>query len=553
MWQRTRYNLVEYNKSYVRFFDKSSTFFFSTDSSVEEFFLDLGCVFFFVMPPKWLVSYPLNSSEVPERSKGESDRDYAKKLVQNHCFSDAIKIYTHLLHSQHNDKAVLHTNRSICHFKLGNFVSSAHDAERAILFDPSSVKAYYRLGSALLELGNYRKSREAVNLGLSLEENNLGLLRMYDALREKKDDPLNVIYGSLLLGDDCPARFLPVNIWRRIFGFCRSMSATLKLTCSLFHSVAWSLEEPDQTVHAAKKFRIAHRLPHLSSLTFLLRYSKIEEDWNEVVSQVFNGKTAVERFPKLQQLKIKPTITGLTKKEIKFLAKLTIHDEDDDAFYDQDEIERSLGCPGARLNLQVLGRVPKRCILFLENMMLPLEMCHGFYGVRVYGDCHRYEDEHFRVLSKTNIMYFKLHALRRSEKWDNFGISKKVYGYFPPTLEHLSMKGTSGLHFPDADLPKGLTYISVRDVNFKEPNLKHLPPQLHTLKLDLTEEPIPEDFRKESSYKVEKFPHQAFNLISPPKRLSLFVLKKPTEAQQKPGFVILNKDLLPSSCTYIEH
>lgn len=75
------------------------------------------------MPPKWLVSYPFNATDVPERSKDESDRDYARTLVHSQHFERASHIYSSLLIKE-NDP-LLFTNRSLCFYKLEDFVSSA--------------------------------------------------------------------------------------------------------------------------------------------------------------------------------------------------------------------------------------------------------------------------------------------------------------------------------------------------------------------------------------------------------------------------------------------
>lgn len=60
-------------------------------------------------------------------------------------------------------------NIAACYLKLENYEYAIEVCKRALDRDSSSVKAYYRLGQAYLETGEYDEGVEFVNMGLQVK------------------------------------------------------------------------------------------------------------------------------------------------------------------------------------------------------------------------------------------------------------------------------------------------------------------------------------------------------------------------------------------------
>ena len=82
--------------------------------------------------------------------KAEANTLYGQRQYQR-----AAELYTEALEHA-PDNAILYANRSACWVRLESAGSAMADATKAIELDPEYVKAYYRLGSAHLALGNYK-------------------------------------------------------------------------------------------------------------------------------------------------------------------------------------------------------------------------------------------------------------------------------------------------------------------------------------------------------------------------------------------------------------
>ena len=54
-----------------------------------------------------------------------------------------------------SSKPTLYTNRALCCLKLENWSQVVQDCEKAVQLDPSSIKAHFYKGQALIELGKY--------------------------------------------------------------------------------------------------------------------------------------------------------------------------------------------------------------------------------------------------------------------------------------------------------------------------------------------------------------------------------------------------------------
>ncbi|KAG2192030.1 hypothetical protein INT46_011848 [Mucor plumbeus] len=77
-------------------------------------------------------------------------------------------------------------NIAACYLKLKNYEYAIEVCKRALDRDSSSVKAYYRLGQAYLETGEFDEGIKFVNMGLQYDTNNDALKSMLKLLEAKK-------------------------------------------------------------------------------------------------------------------------------------------------------------------------------------------------------------------------------------------------------------------------------------------------------------------------------------------------------------------------------
>ncbi|CEP16085.1 hypothetical protein [Parasitella parasitica] len=80
----------------------------------------------------------------------------------------------------------LHLNVGACHLKLKNYEFAIEVCKRALDRDSTSVKAYYRLGQAYQETGDFDQGIAFVNMGLQYDTNNAALKSMLKSLEAKK-------------------------------------------------------------------------------------------------------------------------------------------------------------------------------------------------------------------------------------------------------------------------------------------------------------------------------------------------------------------------------
>jgi len=90
--------------------------------------------------------------------KSDEFKAKANKFFGEQSYDNAIELYTTAI--KYHPTAILYSNRSFSNFKKEFFVCALQDAIKANELDPNYVKAYYRLGSANLALGNYDDAKK---------------------------------------------------------------------------------------------------------------------------------------------------------------------------------------------------------------------------------------------------------------------------------------------------------------------------------------------------------------------------------------------------------
>ena len=68
-----------------------------------------------------------------------------------------------------SSKPTLYTNRALCCLKLENWSQVVQDCEKAVQLDPSSIKAHFYKGQALIELGKYDGAIVSLKKGVCMD------------------------------------------------------------------------------------------------------------------------------------------------------------------------------------------------------------------------------------------------------------------------------------------------------------------------------------------------------------------------------------------------
>lgn len=100
-------------------------------------------------------------AEGVEDRRGEDDRENEAKGTQSSHIPNEEEYRTM--------KAELHSNLSLCQLRLGQPAKARASSTKATVMDPKSVKAWFRLGQASMQLGDFREARQAFSKVLELQ------------------------------------------------------------------------------------------------------------------------------------------------------------------------------------------------------------------------------------------------------------------------------------------------------------------------------------------------------------------------------------------------
>ncbi|KAL6637599.1 hypothetical protein ACP70R_025171 [Stipagrostis hirtigluma subsp. patula] len=134
------------------------------------------------------------SKQCPEDKENDKDRkaqlkSQGGKAVAEMDYASAIKFYTesfatNILFWTQAIKldpadAVLYSNRSFCHLKMGEGQDALRDANACIRQRPQWTKGYFRKGSALMLLKEYKHACDAFMSGFKLDPTNEEMVRAF--------------------------------------------------------------------------------------------------------------------------------------------------------------------------------------------------------------------------------------------------------------------------------------------------------------------------------------------------------------------------------------
>jgi tetratricopeptide (TPR) repeat protein len=106
------------------------------------------------------------ASKQAEEFKNKGNEEFKKG---NHA--KAIEYYTYATEVDPNN-SLMYTNRSNAYWQMKNWEKSARDAKKAIEKDAKNVKGYYRLGMALIEMGQLKEAKDAFTQAVTLDPKN---------------------------------------------------------------------------------------------------------------------------------------------------------------------------------------------------------------------------------------------------------------------------------------------------------------------------------------------------------------------------------------------
>ncbi|WVZ60101.1 hypothetical protein U9M48_010164 [Paspalum notatum var. saurae] len=116
----------------------------------------------------------INSKEQDKAS--DKDRKAQLKLqggkaVERKDYAEALKFYSEAINLDPAN-AILYSNRSFCHLKMGKAQEAFCDANTCIRLRPEWTKGYYRKGAALMSLKEYKQACDSFMAGIKLDPTN---------------------------------------------------------------------------------------------------------------------------------------------------------------------------------------------------------------------------------------------------------------------------------------------------------------------------------------------------------------------------------------------
>ncbi|CAN6287246.1 unnamed protein product [Urochloa humidicola] len=137
-----------------------------------------------------VLSEPCAEHKVSDKDRKAQLKLQGGKAVEGKDYVSALKFYSEAIKLDPED-AVLYSNRSFCHVKLGEALEASRDANICIRLRPEWTKGYYRKGSALMSLEEYKQACDAFMAGIKLDPTNEDMEKAFWEAAEamKKEHP----------------------------------------------------------------------------------------------------------------------------------------------------------------------------------------------------------------------------------------------------------------------------------------------------------------------------------------------------------------------------
>ncbi len=114
-------------------------------------------------------------------------KEKANNYLKNKDYDNALKCYDEAVRLDPNDH-IHYSNRSACHFNMGNFEKALEDGEKCLQMKPDFSRGYQRKGLALLKLNRVDEAIATFTKGSEIDPNNAQLKEnLAEAKRAKAD------------------------------------------------------------------------------------------------------------------------------------------------------------------------------------------------------------------------------------------------------------------------------------------------------------------------------------------------------------------------------
>lgn len=101
-------------------------------------------------------------------------KDKGNAALKSGDLNAALGFYSQAINSEPANH-IHYSNRSLCHFKMGNFAKASEDASKCIELNKSWSKGYQRRGAAEAKLGNSWNSLVSYSYGSIYDPDNAAI------------------------------------------------------------------------------------------------------------------------------------------------------------------------------------------------------------------------------------------------------------------------------------------------------------------------------------------------------------------------------------------
>jgi stress-induced-phosphoprotein 1 len=123
-------------------------------------------------------------------------KEKGNAFLKNKDYEEALKCYTEAVNREPTDH-IHYSNRSVCHYNMGNFEKALEDANSCIGIKPDWGKGYLRKGMAELKLNKTDEAELSYKKGLELEPNNQQLKDGLNEIEMVSKNPFAKNYSKL--------------------------------------------------------------------------------------------------------------------------------------------------------------------------------------------------------------------------------------------------------------------------------------------------------------------------------------------------------------------
>jgi len=318
--------------------------------------------------------------------------------------------------------------------------------------------------------------------------------------------------------------------------------ARYTLVCKKWNGLFWSNHPPEIRAMKASSpvVKLLHKIPFLSELQIVVRYTTVQHDLDIFVHTLLAGTAATsfaDVLPCLKTLSLTNTFQNDNVRAIqRIFAKCTCKNDDDDDFlfgggsefartgYLDDCHEWMFPVTREKYTLQRFVRFPEGMKLELSQIVPPQDMLN----VAILKLCSPSDmtDKDLTSLKRaTSLRSFSCGAMGLEGCFVGNGLTDKLLQHMPPALLELKLDCSPEFVLPTrCRWPAGLQKLFLKSIQFSAPSAGRLPDSLQHLVIDL----------RRGGEGSSEYPYENFDLSSLPRGLHSLELIGPDQWRQKP-------------------